>query len=127
MPNEERRNASVLYNRFTLTEADKRFAYFGGFKKYINDLMPIKGAEHVNDNETIIIAVPDFLDRMGLLLANTPKRTLANYVFWRMTAFSSFFLTETVRARQLKFSSVISGKQENDPRWKECVEVASSR
>lgn len=126
MPNEERRNASVLYNRFKISEADARFPYFGGFRNYINVLMPATGAEHVTDNETIVIAVPDFLDRMGKLLATMPKRTLANYVFWRLTAFSSYFMTDAVRARQLKFSSVISGKQENDPRWKECVEVTTS-
>jgi len=37
---------------------------------------------------------------------------------WRITAFSSYFLTETLRKRQLQYSTAISGKVEQEPRWK---------
>lgn len=52
-------------------------------------------------------------------------RTLANYVMWRITGFSSYFLTEQLRKRQLQYSTAISGKQEQEPRWKECIDLAS--
>lgn len=52
-------------------------------------------------------------------------RTIANYVMWRITGFSSYFLTETLRKRQLQYSTAISGKQEQEPRWKECIDLAS--
>lgn len=44
---------------------------------------------------------------------------------WRITGFSSFFLTEQLRKRQLQYSTAISGKQEQEPRWKECIDLAS--
>ena len=44
---------------------------------------------------------------------------------WRITGFSSFFLTETLRKRQLQYSTAVSGKQEQEPRWKECVDISS--
>lgn len=63
------------------------------------------------------------------LIANfIPKnifRTVANYVMWRITGFSSYFLTEQLRKRQLQYSTAISGKQEQEPRWKECIDLAS--
>jgi predicted metalloendopeptidase len=62
---------------------------------------------------------------LGKLLAKTPKRTIANYVMWRITGFSSFFLTDELRKRQLQYSTVLSGKQEQEPRWKECVDITS--
>lgn len=52
-------------------------------------------------------------------------RTIANYVMWRITGFSSYFLTEQLRKRQLQYSTAISGKQEQEPRWKECIDLAS--
>lgn len=52
-------------------------------------------------------------------------RTIANYVTWRITGFSSYFLTEQLRKRQLQYSTAISGKQEQEPRWKECIDLAS--
>lgn len=54
-------------------------------------------------------------------------RTIANYMMWRVSAFSSFFLTEELRKRQLVYSTAISGKQEQEPRWKECVDMTSGR
>lgn len=54
-------------------------------------------------------------------------RAIANYMMWRVTAFSSFFLTEELRKRQLVYSTAISGKQEQEPRWKECVDMTSGR
>lgn len=44
---------------------------------------------------------------------------------WRITGFSSFFLTENLRKRQLQYSTAVSGKQEQEPRWKECVDITS--
>lgn len=44
---------------------------------------------------------------------------------WRITGFSSYFLTEQLRKRQLQYSTSISGKQEQEPRWKECIDLAS--
>lgn len=44
---------------------------------------------------------------------------------WRITGFSSYFLTERLRKRQLQYSTAISGKQEQEPRWKECIDLAS--
>lgn len=44
---------------------------------------------------------------------------------WRITGFSSYFLTEQLRKRQLQYSTAISGKQEQEPRWKECIDLSS--
>lgn len=44
---------------------------------------------------------------------------------WRITGFSSYFLTEQLRKRQLQYSTAISGKQEQEPRWKECIDLAT--
>lgn len=48
-------------------------------------------------------------------------------MMWRITAYSTLFMNEKFRQRQLKFSTAISGKLEQEPRWKECVDVASGR
>lgn len=73
----------------------------------------------------IIVSVPLFFEKLGRLLEQTPKRTIANYLMWRVTAFSSFFLTEELRKRQLVYSTAVSGKQEQEPRWKECIDITS--
>jgi len=42
-----------------------------------------------------------------------------------MTVASTSLLTEELKRRRLQFSAAVSGKQEQPPRWKECISVAS--
>lgn len=122
MPNEKRRNASELYNPFTVREVQEKYPYIP-WVEYINALLPT-GLD-INEDEVIIVSVPQFFENLGKLLEQTPKRTVANYLMWRVTAFSSFFLTEELRKRQLVYSTAVSGKQEQEPRWKECIDITS--
>lgn len=91
--------------------------------EYINALLP--ESLSIDENEMIIVSVPSFFEALGPLLEDTPKRTVANYMMWRITVFSSFFLTEELRKRQLVYSTAVSGKQEQEPRWKECIDITS--
>ncbi|KAJ6650022.1 Luciferin 4-monooxygenase [Pseudolycoriella hygida] len=75
----------------------------------------------------VIVSVPQYFEDLGKLLDRTPKRTIANYMMWRVTAFSSYFLTEELRKRQLEYSTALSGKTEQEPRWKECTDIVSGR
>jgi neprilysin len=122
LPNEKRRNADDLYNPMTLTELQKEYPYVD-WLTYINDMLP-KGV-HTKDDEVINVSVKSFFKDLGQILENTPKRTMANYAMWRITEFSTYFLPENFRKRQLKYSTDISGIQALEPRWKECVSFAT--
>lgn len=124
LPNEKRRDATLLYNPFTLVEAQEKWPYLP-WVEYINALLP-KGLQ-VDEKEVIIVGVPNFFDSLGVLLKNTPKRTLANYMMWRIHSFSSFFLTEELRKLHLVFNTAVTGQQEQVPRWKECIDITSGR
>lgn len=92
---------------------------------YINALLP--PTLQINENETVVVTVPSFFEKLGKLLEETPKRTIANYLLWRVSAFSSYFLTDELRKRQLLYTTAVSGKQAQEPRWKECIDLTSSR
>lgn len=92
---------------------------------YINALLP--PTLQIDENEIIVVSVPSYFESLGKLLQDTPKRTIANYMMWRVTAFSSFFLTNELRKRQLVYSTAVSGKQEQEARWKECIDITSGR
>lgn len=124
MPNEKRRNATALYNPLVLKDVQSKYPYIP-WVEYINALLP--NGLNVDENEIIVVSVPSFFNDLGKLLEQTPKKTIANYLMWRITAFSSFFLTQNLRDRQLVYSTAISGKQEEEPRWKECIDITSGR
>lgn len=107
-----------------IKEVQSKFSYIP-WVEYINALLPEGLA--IDENEIIVVSVPTYFEELGKLLEQTPKRTIANYLMWRLTAFSSFFLTENLRNRQLIYSTALSGKQEQEPRWKECIDITSGR
>jgi predicted metalloendopeptidase len=45
---------------------------------------------------------------------------------WRVSADSIVYTTEALRNRQLQFKSAISGQEDKEPRWKECIDLTSS-
>lgn len=108
----------------TIREVQKKYNYLP-WVEYINALLP-DGLD-IDENEVIVVSVPQYFEDLGHLLQKTPKKTIANYMMWRITAFSSFFLTEELRKRQLIYSTSLSGKQEQEPRWKECIDITSGR
>lgn len=108
----------------SLRDVQKKYTYLP-WVEYINALLP-EGLD-INENEIIIVSVPTYFENLGKLLSTTPKKTIANYMMWRITSFSLFFLTEDLRKRQLQYSTALSGKQEQEPRWKECIDITSGR
>ncbi|XP_076754338.1 M13 family metallopeptidase neprilysin 2 isoform X2 [Xylocopa sonorina] len=122
LPNEKRRNATLLYNPMTVQELSKTYPSVP-WKEYFNTLLT-PNAE-VDENEVVIVSVPSYIENLEKLLAATPNRVQANYVMWRAAASSVNYLTEEIRKRQLQYSTALSGKTEREPRWKECIDTVS--
>lgn len=123
MPQEERRNATLLYNPTKLSDVQMSYPYID-WVDYINSLLP--NGITVNDSEIITVSVPTFFAQLGPLLERTPSRTIANLLIWRTTVYSTFFMNSELRKRNLQYFSAISGSSEDEPRWKECVDLTTS-
>ncbi|XP_065355214.1 neprilysin-2 isoform X2 [Calliphora vicina] len=121
-PNEKRRNSNDLYNLRTIKQLQEAYPYVQ-WLDYINALLP-EGLK-VDENEMINLSVPSFFEDLEKLLKRTDKRAIANYMMWRIHAFSVAFLSEEFRKRQLQYATALSGRQEQEARWKECVDISS--
>lgn len=113
-----------MYNLRSIKQLQDTYPYVQ-WLDYINALLPEELV--VDETEIINLSVPSFFDDLGKLLARTNKRTIANYMMWRIHAFSVAFLSEEFRKRQLQYATALSGRQEQEARWKECVDIASGR
>ncbi|XP_058453866.1 neprilysin-2-like [Malaya genurostris] len=123
IPKEMRRNITGLHNPMTVKEFQQRYPYTD-WVEYFNIIFKDTGI-YIDENEIINVNVPTFMVGLGLLFKNTSKRTLANYAMWRVSGFSSFFLNDRLRKQQLRYTTVVSGKQQHEPRWKECVDIVA--
>ncbi|XP_012288606.1 neprilysin-2 isoform X3 [Orussus abietinus] len=122
LPNEKRRNATLLYNPMTVSQLNRNYPSVP-WQEYFNTLLA--PTIQVNENELVIVNVPSYISDLERLLSITPKRIQANYMMWRATAASISYLTEEVRKRQLAYSTALSGRTERESRWKECVDLVS--
>lgn len=93
------------------------------WKEYFNTLLAPN--IQVDEEEVVIVSVPNYIASLEKLLATTPKKVQANYVMWRAAASSVSYLTDEIRKRQLQYSTALSGKTEREPRWKECIDTVS--
>ncbi|XP_003739567.2 neprilysin-2 [Galendromus occidentalis] len=116
IPREERRNISALYNKMTLRDL-KKLAPSIEWDTYFNKLL----VDPISDNEQINVAVPKFVVQVADLLNTTDKRTLANYMIWRVVLQSYATLGKAWRDRLLEFNAALSGKTRESPRWEQCM------
>ncbi|CAG7786011.1 unnamed protein product, partial [Allacma fusca] len=123
LPREERRNVTKLYNPMTLEELQRKYQSIP-WLEYFNTLLPSK--VQVRSDEIIIVTVPSYLEKFEKFIAETDKRTQANYVMWRGAAASVSYLNEAARKLQLDYTTALTGKGEREPRWKECVGVVTA-
>jgi len=122
LPSEKRRNATLLYNPMTIKDMQINYPSIP-WLEYINKMLGSKVS--VNEDEVVILGVPDYIKQFEYIIAQTPKRAVANYLMWRVAASSVSYLTEELRNRQLQYSTIVTGKTERASRWKECIDISA--
>lgn len=122
LPNEKRRNVTLLYNPMTLDELSLAYPSVP-WSEYFNTILAPQA--RLDRGETVIVSVPSYLKSFEHLISQTPKRVQANYALWRAVSSSVSYLTDDIQKRQLQYTTELSGKTEREPRWKECIDMVS--
>lgn len=81
----------------------------------------------INENEIVIVDVPNYFAQLGLILERTPKRVIANYFMWRSVYLASGYLNQQLHKVRTTYLSAIIGKKEEESRFKECVSIATTK
>lgn len=120
LPREERRNVSRLYNKYTVKKLTDMAPQID-WMKYFNGLLNDK----ITEDEPIIVGVPSFVVKFADLITNTEKRTVANYMMWRVVGQSVSILSKQWRTLAQEYTAVITGKKQEEPRWEQCLSSLS--
>lgn len=122
LPREERRNASALYNPYTIKQLQDSYPYLN-WLDYINAFLPT--GLQVTETEIAINSVPLYFEQLGDVLNSTSNRTISNYLLWRAVLTTSGTLTTELRQLKLAFYKAVYGLQGEEARWKECIQFTS--
>ncbi|KAG8183511.1 hypothetical protein JTE90_003861 [Oedothorax gibbosus] len=112
----EIRNVNQLYNRYTVKELTELAPQIN-WLKFFNGLLP----RPISENQSIIVQTPDYIFQLDKLLPDTNKRVLANYMMWRVTFSIIDFLSKDWRDLEQAYTTAITGKPQESPRWAECL------
>ncbi|CAG0903525.1 unnamed protein product, partial [Darwinula stevensoni] len=137
MPDEDRLNHTKLYNKLSLadlqnaTDAIAPKVSFDGYSlqitwtTFLNALFSSVGQTWDSRDEVVCYAT-DFMARLADLLVQTPKKTIANYLHWRLVYAAGDETNLAMRDLFFRFSQNVSGIDEPPERHYECTDLVNN-
>lgn len=89
---------------------------------YIN--WSLNGLHHVNGSETVVLTMIPHIDA---LIHNVGKRTIANYIAWRIVLFSAEFSSGAFHQIFQAYNNNVLGVLKANSRTAECAEYTSKK
>ncbi|PIK43745.1 putative membrane metallo-endopeptidase-like 1 [Apostichopus japonicus] len=120
VPSTERRDGEANYNLFTLKELDEDVPQIN-FRKYFEALLP--STDTIVDSEPVVNYSPEYMRQAAKLIAETPPRTIANYMLWLFVKILIPEISQRFRDVQQQYYNVLKGTSSSTARWRECVDA----
>lgn len=115
MSREEMRDPAKQYNPTAVAELQKS-APSVNLKAYF-------AAEGINDIDTVIVENPGFLAEVEKVIATTPIEKIRDYMVADYISSAASYLSDDFVNANFELSKVISGVQQQRPRWKRAMSV----
>ncbi|XP_006033986.1 phosphate-regulating neutral endopeptidase [Alligator sinensis] len=121
----ENRTSENMYNKMNISELNTmipEFDWLGDIKKVI-DIRLYPDLKDIGPSEKVIVRAPQYFKDLFRILENERKKTIANYLVWRMVYSRIFNLSRRFQYRWLEFSRVIQGTTTLLPQWDKCASL----
>uniref|UniRef100_A0A1B6F4Q7 Peptidase M13 N-terminal domain-containing protein n=1 Tax=Cuerna arida TaxID=1464854 RepID=A0A1B6F4Q7_9HEMI len=123
VPREQRRDYERMYNPYELEDLMAEFGWVN-WAALLESMMP--ESVQLRKNELIIVNEVEFLKKLEVFLQKYSDEVIANYMMWQAAGDMTDILTNEMRNRKLEYRRTTVGVAAREPRWKECIAVASS-
>ncbi|CAL1540751.1 unnamed protein product [Lymnaea stagnalis] len=121
-PMEERHDTGALYHKMTVRELQKLIPRF-------NILQYLRGflTNNITEDEPIVVFASPYIQSAVTITAETDKRTVANYITWRLVMELVPEMSEVFQQAYNQYKQAISGVKRKPIRWIKCVEFLNDR
>ncbi len=113
----EQRDIKAQYNPTTVAELDRKYPAIG-----LNDFFKAQGL----DVNTVVVDNPKYYALVDSVITNTSIEALHDYMTASYVASAAPYLSDDFIAAQFELRKVLSGVQEQQPRWKRALSVPNS-
>lgn len=115
MSREELRNPAASYNPTAIVEIEKKYPNLN-----ITNYFKSQGIDKI---DTLIVGQPNFLAAVNSIIADTDIQALRDYFAAGYLSSAASYLSDDFVNAKFELSKVISGVQEQQPRWKRAMSV----
>ncbi|XP_069495333.1 phosphate-regulating neutral endopeptidase PHEX isoform X1 [Ambystoma mexicanum] len=119
----ENRTSETMYNKMNISELSSMVPEFDWllYIKKVIDTNLYPELKDINNSENVIVRVPQYFKDLFRILSSERKKTLANYLVWRLVYSRISNLSRRFQYRQLEFRRIILGTTSLMARWDRCV------
>ncbi|XP_041377797.1 neprilysin-1-like [Gigantopelta aegis] len=119
IPQDKRRDNEKLYNRMTIAELQQRVPKIN-WLRYLSDVFQNVNTS-LNMSEEVVVYAPEYLEKMAKILLSEDKRTLTNYMFWRIMMHRVANLPDAYKQVRKEYFKKLYGSETERSRWRDCV------
>lgn len=131
MKDEDRRDNFLLYNPIEMSKLRDNYtvpsnAMFN-WEQFITRVMSIDGVDvSLPPNETIIVRAIPYFSKMFEVLGKYPKKTIANYLIWRIMKNRISNLGQKFQELTTEYNKAIYGTSTPRARWRTCASYVNT-
>ncbi|XP_043461752.1 neprilysin-1-like isoform X2 [Leptopilina heterotoma] len=122
LPEVDRHDTSSVYRKLTLRELQKEVPQIK-WRTYFEEFIFVP----VTDDEPLVAyAMPYFIE-MGKIISKTDRRTLHNYIIWRLVMSIAPHMIDEYQQRRIEFRKILIGVLAERARWSQCVDWTNKK
>lgn len=127
-PDEEKRSASVWYNKMSLGQLNRLVDDYIDFTQLIVDLADRLNVNvTVNHNTTVIVDDVPYYKKVVQILDETPAYVIKNYLGWIIVNTYASFTNKQVSKIVLEYNKISSGIEASPARSQKCLNTVNNK
>ncbi|KAL8588014.1 hypothetical protein ACOMHN_026131 [Nucella lapillus] len=116
-PSAELHETGARYTKITISTLQKSVPQLDWLHYLRRAISPT-----LTSQQQVVVFALDYLRDMMTIVENTNKRTVANYIIWRVVMMLAPELTDQYQEVHNQYKMVLHGMKRGKIRWKKCVE-----
>lgn len=81
----------------------------------------------IDENEQVVIYAMPYLTSLGKLLTKTDRKTIQNYLMWRLVLSLASHFIDDFQKHRIEFQKILLGVQSERSRWSQCVDWTNKK
>ncbi|XP_024945616.1 neprilysin-1 isoform X2 [Cephus cinctus] len=122
LPEADRHDTSAIYRKLTLRELQQEVPQLN-WQIYLQEFF---NAPITEDEPVVAYAMPYFI-QMGRIVDKVDRRTLHNYVLWRLVMSIMPHMIDEYQQKRIEFRKILLGILSERNRWSQCVEWTNKK